>query len=90
MMKASWPFASLRHVAESCFISWKKSVVITSVMPREPPGWPDFAAVTMRTMSLRTWEAILLNSWMSAIYNEFLVSIPKDNKNNLSLHLLWT
>ena len=61
-MNASCPLALRVQVAGSCFISLKYRAVITSVMPREPPGWPEPAAETIRTMSLRTCEAMELNS----------------------------
>lgn len=33
----------------------------------DPPGWPDFAPVTILMMSLLTWEEILFNSSILAI-----------------------
>ena len=40
--------------AGSMVISSKYSFTRKSVHPREPPGWPELAPWTMRTMSRRT------------------------------------
>ena len=36
-------------------ISSKYSLTMKSVHPSDPPGWPELAPWTMRTMSRRTW-----------------------------------
>ena len=54
----SSPSPLRRHISGVTFISLKNSWVRTSVALSDPPGWPEAAAVTMRTISLRTCEAI--------------------------------
>ena len=60
--KAPWPVVAYGMIGASIsgvtFISLKKSQVRTSVALSDPPGCPEAAAVTMRTISLRTCEAI--------------------------------
>ena len=67
MTNISCPLPSRVHVLGSWCISLKYSAVITSVMPSEPPGWPDFAAPTILMMSRRTCEAVFFNVSILAI-----------------------
>ena len=49
--------------------------VIQSAVPREPPGWPDLAAVVIRSMSRRTCVAMVWSSEMFFIILSYFVII---------------
>ena len=74
---------SLDQLEGSIFITLKYNAVSTSALLKDPPGCPDWAAETIRTMSLLTWDEILFSSSIFAILR--VVNFPIFKISNFPL-----